>query len=156
AAARSGLVSARPRTPWASSRWLAAAAVVAALAIGGLVVGRQAFRSPLSAVIAAAPSERPYESRLSGLPYTPVQPVARGRTDGKPSWKLLKARDEAQQATTARPSADSWRAAGIADVLLGDVDAAVVTLKKGVEAFPNSAALQSDLAAAQFAQYKTS
>jgi CHAT domain-containing protein len=140
------------KTNW---RLLAIAASVAVAVLAGLLVARRGTgKTSVETVVAAAGSRRTTEARLAGpFPHAEVEPVTRGSADSKP-WRLQKALEDAQREVESHPSAEAWRAVGVAQLLLGNHDQAVDTLKKAAEKYPNDAKVHSDLAAAYFSRFE--
>jgi CHAT domain-containing protein/tetratricopeptide (TPR) repeat protein len=154
-------VTAAKVTPFPASktnwRLLAIAASVAIAVLAGLlVVRRGAGKTSVETVVAAAGSRRTTEARLTGgFPHAEVEAVTRGDRGPAKPWRLQKALEDAQRQVESKPSAEAWRAVGVAELLLGDDhDQAVNTLKKAAEKYPNDAQIQSDLAAAYFARFE--
>jgi CHAT domain-containing protein len=150
------IVSSSPssKTNW---RLLAIAASVAIAVVAGLLVSRLGTgKTPVETVVAAAGSRRATEARLTGgFPHAEVETVTRGEGGPAKPWRLQKALEDAQREVESNPSAEAWRAVGVAELLLGDGhDQAVNTLKKAAEKYPNDAKIQSDLAAAYFARFE--
>jgi len=122
------------------SAWLAVAvtAVAAAVAVVFLVTPIRDLVLPnrydgMVALANAASAERTIAGRLSGFPYQPMAHVARG-TSYDPmrdpaNAKLLTAAAGVQRAATARPSSANLHALGVANLLLGNGDAAIKTME---------------------------
>ena len=106
--------------------------------------------TPLDGLVAAVGERRLIEPRLSGgFRFGPL--VAATRGGGGPNGSdlsLLAAAARAQAAAHAEPSAANRRALAAAQLLKGDVDAAVAGLEALVREVPADTAARNDLAAA--------
>jgi hypothetical protein len=122
------------------SAWLAVAvtAVAAVVAVVFLVTPVRDFVLPnrydgMVALANAASAERTIVGRLSGFPYQPMAHVARGKSydpmKDPANAKLLTAAAGVQRAATARPSSANLHALGVANLLLGNGDAAIKTME---------------------------
>ncbi len=100
-------------------------------------------------LVAAVGHERYLEARLSGgFEYGPPRQVMRGPTDlSTQNHALLAAAGELQKAADANPSPENLHAWGVAQLLLGAPDLALVTLTAAL-AKESSHAVAIDLAAA--------
>jgi tetratricopeptide (TPR) repeat protein len=135
-----------------ATRWLLPVAATVALALGGwqLFVAWEEPETPLDGLVAAVGERRLIEPRLSGgFRFGPL--VAATRGGGEPNGSdlsLLAAAARAQAAAHAEPSAANRRALAAAQLLKGDVDAAIAGLAALVVEVPADVAARNDLAAA--------
>lgn len=137
---------------------------IAALATAAAIVLAVRFqlRSPdnpgdarFDRLAAAVAGERPVEARLTGnFSATPFRGVQRSG-QAAANYSLFAVAGEFQQAAERAPTADNLHAFGVAQLLLGEYDAAVTTLETAVTESPDSAAALSDLAAALLARGET-
>ena len=138
------------RTPRRGAPWVRWAAIAAALVVaaGSAAWWWQARRGGVDALYAAATDPRPGTVRLSGAPYQEPEPVLRGGAEETPRWKLLAAAERVREQAAADPSARNLHALGIANLLLGEGDAAVEQLERARRADPLDGRIASDLGAA--------
>lgn len=135
--------------PW----WLAAAAVLAAVAVTAPVLKWNEQRtSPVERLIAVAPRDhRRLEPRLTGFPWARLQAPSRGDAIPDPGdLKLSGAAGEVLEQTLTRSDADGRRATGIAYLLIGRYDESIAALERAA-AVSNEPRAWSDLAAARYA-----
>lgn len=101
-------------------------------------------------LVEAVGEERYIEARLTGgFKYGPLRSVTRGPGDlSSKNLALLAAAGELQKKAQEDPSAENLHAWGVAQVLLGDYDAAVATLELAADHEPVASALLGDLTAA--------
>ena len=134
-----------PRRDW---RLLAAAAAVGVVALAGVLVVVRGRSDPVTTLAAAVGDELPIEARLSGKlsDRKPPAPL-RGEPGGTIPRSLRLAGDKAILEAEERPSAHNLHAAGLAHLLLGELDEAVAVLKEASrkDSDPN---ILSDLSAA--------
>jgi tetratricopeptide (TPR) repeat protein len=145
-----------PRPRWRSNRahaaWLlAAAAGLAAVALPLLLARGGWFdRRPVVTLVDAVEGTRTVEARVSGARYAPfVEPVPGHRSDGERS-SIVNAVNRVRAAHEDDVDAAARRALGLADLLVGESDAAVVNLAVAAENAPQDAQLANDLAAAYY------
>jgi len=128
-------------SPFRRARWaVAAAAVAAAAAIGFFVTpaGQELFHpAGLVALADAAPASRTFQGRLTGFPYRQPAPVSRG-AQSDPSrdpanYKLLNASAKVQQDVSKSASIENLHAFGVSQLLLGNADGAVQTLRAALD-----------------------
>jgi hypothetical protein len=123
--------------------WLAVAvtAVAAAFAIVFLVTPVRDFLLPhpdreLDALANAAPEQRTIAGRISGFPYQPMVHLTRGESvdpmKDTANARLLIASAAVQRSVTERRSPANLHAAGVANLLLGNTDAAINTLHEAL------------------------
>lgn len=143
-----------------SGRWRFTAAMLAAAAAIALVVALQpdwlvrwrGIDEPrVEALVAAAGNERSIEGRLTGgFPYAPVRTPNRSG-DPRDNLQLLAAAGEIQNAAERDASQVNLHAWGVAQVVIGRLDAAVETLESAALEGPMTARLAADLGAARLA-----
>lgn len=142
-------------------RVMAAAGVGLALAASFMLVARlQPGLIPFGEghqyqeLVAAVGHNRTVEGRITGgFAYAPLRPATRaGREGREENFALLAASGELQQRAVTKPTAANRHAAGVAQLVVGDYDAAVKTLEAAVAVEPAKAAYHSDLAAAYIAR----
>ncbi|HEV8630297.1 MAG TPA: zf-HC2 domain-containing protein, partial [Thermoanaerobaculia bacterium] len=128
----------------ATTLWLARAA--------GWEPWRTDSREPL---VAATAEARPLVPRLTGgFHWAPPGETFRGGTTGPVAWRYYAAAESVRQAAVASPSAERLGALADAHLLVGDVDAALVTLARATAASPDDPRLQNDLAAAYLTRFE--
>lgn len=136
--------------PW----WLAAAAVLAAIAITAplLLQRNKPAETPIAQLIAAAPREhRKLEPRLAGFPWAPLQAPSRGNAMPNPAdLKLDGAAGVVLEQTLPRTDADSRCATGVAYLLIDRPDASIAALEQAA-AIANDVRAWNYLAAARIA-----
>jgi tetratricopeptide (TPR) repeat protein len=136
-----------------SKGWAIATAMLAAVAAVVLAVrltSRLGSHPDLfiSQVIDASGSARYFEGRLSGgFPYHPIQSVTRGPEQSSRETALRALVDSLQVEAQRDAAGEARHALGIAQLQLGDVDAAVATLDR-ITGDARSPAVRSDLAVA--------
>lgn len=135
--------------PWPRLRpILVAAAVLAAVAVGVVLVGRRSSpSSPLTELSAAVVSTRPTEGWLSGFRYAPAATVARGQSPRIPE-RVRRAAYRALGSAGNQDDAISHRTAGVANLLLGNPSEAIRELELAKTTSPTDPAVLNDLAAA--------
>jgi tetratricopeptide (TPR) repeat protein len=108
-------------------------------------------------LVAAVGEERYIEGRLTGgFKYGPLRSVARGPGDvSHQNLALLAVAAELETATRTDASATNLHAWGVAQVLLGRLDAAITSLGSALRERPTDSGILSDLAAAHLAKAKT-
>jgi putative zinc finger protein len=157
-----------PRTVPFRGRWWvrATAAVLVTAAVTMLVVriarvarpdraGGRSARPELQELIAALAQEptRPVEGRLTGgFAYGPPPTVVRGPGERDASPEVRIAAANLQRAARGAGSARSLAAAGVADLVLGQMDAAIDSLEGAIARNRTAASAYSDLAAAYLAR----
>jgi len=138
-------VTAAPNGSRRSSQraWLAVGVttVAAAVAIVFLVTPIRDFVLPhqddgMETLVKAAPEQRTIAGRISGFPYQPMAHLARG-TNVDPmkdpaNASLLTAAATVQRSATARRSPANLHALGVANLLLGNHDAAIDLLHEAL------------------------
>ena len=134
-------------------RWLVAAAVVLAAALGVFAVWRLGPWSErgTTRLVALTRGDRIVEPRLSGgFEWAPYRGPARAADDADVErMKLVGAAGEAAERARRDPSAETQQTAGVAMLLVQRPDDAVALLAQAAKAAPDDARLWSDLAAAQ-------
>jgi tetratricopeptide (TPR) repeat protein len=105
-------------------------------------------------LVAAVGQNRTVEGRVTGgFSYAPMKPATRGARDsGAEDFALLAARSELEARAQAEPTAANRHAAGVAQLVAGDHEAAVTTLEAVVATASTGAAYYSDLSAAYLAR----
>lgn len=161
------LAAAGKKAPATSRRWVWAAAGVAAAAAALVLAVRaqpewlQQWRNDaavdprLEKLVAAIGDERTVEARLSGgFKYGVLSsPASRGGDIADRNLGLVAAAGELQRMAQADPQPANLHAWGVAQLLLGRFDGAVIDLEEASAAQPDNAALLGDLAAAYLARY---
>lgn len=135
--------AAAPQTLW----WLPVAAAIA-LIVASVLFVRHERRDPVAELVNAYSGlrARPIEGRLSGFPYLPG--ASRGPRVNDTATLMLEgtaASIEKRHGTDA----EVVHAHGLAHLLTGDVETAVVELSESAGAEPSNANYWNDLAAAQ-------
>jgi tetratricopeptide (TPR) repeat protein len=140
--------------------WPSAAAVLAAAAAVVLFVGTGGFerwRSSdpvLQALVVAVGTDRPIEGRLSGFAYGQLRgPVRSGIVSPHavaPDVRIAAARSEKALAGVRTPPA--LHTLGIASLMLGDYDRAILMLEQAADQPSPDARMVSDLSAAYLAR----
>jgi tetratricopeptide (TPR) repeat protein len=155
--------------PFRSRRWVrglaaglgVAAAITLAVRIApqGRLFGPGGVRPEFQALVAAVAGDptRPVEGRVTGgfayaPPPSPTRAPIRTRTE---NLGLLAAVEARKSAAAADPSGENLHALGVAQLLLGQHDAALETFSKAIPLLPRSASLQSDIASAYLARVST-
>jgi tetratricopeptide (TPR) repeat protein len=143
AATADGVAAAPPvRVQTTSRAWYAvgATAVAAAIAIVLLVTpirDRLLHRDEgIESLARAAPDERTVDGRLTGFPYQRQAAVKRG-TEADPlrdprNAALFTAAAHVQRSASERPTIDNLHALGVANLLLGNADAAIDVLHRAL------------------------
>ena len=138
-----GRTSARPGRAEARPTWLAAAAVIAVIAVTVPLVLQH--NSPMHRLVRLAPRDwREVEPRVSGgFPWAPYHGPMRATTDATnlQRMKLVGA------AAAIIESGDDQHAAGVAQLLIGQLEDSVNRLHAAAEKSPDDARAWSDLAA---------
>lgn len=138
-----------PRT-W----WLAAAAVLAAIAVTVPLIRRHdnVPTSPIARLIELAPRQhRSVEARLSGFPWAQLQAPARGDAPPDPAdLKLAGAAGEVLEKTIASRRPEAFHATGVAYLLIQRRTESIAALEKAASE-SNDARVCNDLAAARYA-----
>jgi CHAT domain-containing protein len=160
------LAAAGRKAPATNRRWLWAAAGVAAAAVLVLAVRAQpdwllrwrndaATDSRLETLVAAVGNERTVEARLSGgFKYGVLSsPASRAGDIADRNLTLVAAAGELQRMAQADPQPSNLHAWGVAQLLLGRFDGAVIDLEEAAAAQPDNVALLGDLAGAYLARY---
>ena len=143
-----------------SARWsrektrapaLAAAVVVAATVAASifLIPPRSAERA-VSALIDAAEGHRGFEARVSGFAYAPPPNQVRSTSPNSAPYGLVTVASRVRDTYDTDYTVPSRRAAGVAALLIGELDDAITSLEIAVAAEPRDAGLVNDLAAAYF------
>ncbi|MBY0493257.1 MAG: CHAT domain-containing protein [Cyanobacteria bacterium] len=160
------LAAAGKKAP-AHRRWLLAAAGLSAAAIIIVAIGLRpewlmqwrgnVSNTPrLEKLVAAVGNERTVEARLSGGFEHGIlsSPAARSGDVETRNLSLVAAAGELQRAAQSDPAPANVHAWGVAQLLLGRFDGAVLDLEDASAADPGNPALLGDLAAAYFARYR--
>jgi CHAT domain-containing protein/Flp pilus assembly protein TadD len=132
--------------------WLAAAAVLLLVAGAAFWAVRRAS-GPVDADAAvrelarAAEGPRVLDGRLAGFSYAPPRPVTRGAAADIPA-KTKAAAYRVLGRESDKQDAGTHHAAGIAQILIGNLDEGIKELVEAARINPSDALLQSDLAAA--------
>jgi hypothetical protein len=135
--------AAPPNASPRSSRnaWLGVAVttVAAAVAIVFLVTPVRDLVLPnsgMATLAKAASAQRTIVGRISGFPYQPMAPVTRGENydpmKDPANAKLLTAAAGVQRSATARRSSANLHALGVTNLLLGNDDAAIDTMREAL------------------------
>jgi len=120
---------------------VAAAAIAASIAIVLLVTPIRdrilpRTNSGMAELAIAAPEQRTIVGRISGFPYQPMAPVARGANldpmQNPANAKLLTAAAGVQRSANDRRSITNLHALGVASLLLGNNDAAIETMHEAL------------------------
>ena len=127
----------RPRRGWIAVATATAAAGIACAFLITPVRDRMLHRGDgMAALAKAAPAQRTIAGRISGFPYQPLAPVMRGsRFDplqNPANASLLTAAAGVQRAVAARRTAATLHASGVANLLLGNNDAAIDMLHEAL------------------------
>lgn len=141
-----GSKEARPFRWWWAG---AAAAVIAAVLITVALVRRE--ESPLARLTRLVPAEgRPVETRLAAFAWAPYRGPMRAGDPAEDARRLQLAgvAGDAVAQANADPSAEAQWTAGVALLLVGQPENALLRLRVAVERAPKDAAMWSDLAAA--------
>jgi hypothetical protein len=158
-----GLSTLRFRARRRTVLWIGGLAAVAAVLFGVYLArpdrlfGPPTDRPELSGLVAAMAKEptRPAEGRLSGgFTYAPAPIVTRGSRERRTSVSpdLLAAAAKLEETALASPTAENRAAAGVARLILGDLDEAIDSLESAVRQKPTDANALSDLSAAYSAR----
>lgn len=159
------LAAAGRKAPATNRRWVWAAAGVAAAAVIVLAVGLRPQWLPwrtsvttdprFEKLVAAVGNERTVEARLSGgFEYGILSsPAGRGGDIADRNLTLVAAAGELQRIAQADPQPANLHAWGVAQLLLGRFEGAVIDLEEASAAQPDDVALLGDLAAAYLARY---
>ena len=162
---RPSLVDLSAPRPWYQSRrvmWNAAAGLAAAATLViavrlGVMPGQRTSETELQALVAAVGTERPIEPRLTGgFAYAPIQ-TFRSRPAStietlSPDVQIAVSRIEKK--TAVEDTAVALHLRGIATLLAGNVDMAIVFLEQAVGRDPGDARIQNDLATAYLVRAK--
>ena len=107
-------------------------------------------------LVAAVGEERYFDARLTGgFRFGPTRPVTRGSSElARQNLALLAAAGEVQKRAAADPSARNLHLWGAAQMLVGDIDAAIVTLQEA-NRLGSSPEIDADLSAAYLARAQT-
>ncbi len=145
--------------------WLIAGGVLAAAAMLVLAArlqpeliqrlrGGAAVDPQLAKLVAAVDEQRTVEARLTGgFPYRSFAGVARGAGDAtSENLSLIAAAAEVQQRLRSDRSAEALHTWGVAQLLLGNVSAAIDALEEADEAAQSDPRVLNDLAAAYASQ----
>ncbi len=126
-----------------------AGAVVGALGIGALV---RRPMPPIAVVVKAVGTARTAEGRLTGgFAFAPLSPLRRDRA-ASPSWQVLAAAGQLQEAINTAPTPENLHALGVAALHAQRHDEAVLALEDALSGDADNAAYLSDLAAAHLAR----
>lgn len=136
-------------TAFLSVRSLAAVLILAVIAGGAFFVlnGSSGDSEVLVALNKAFQSERPVESRISGLDYAPLRNT-RGESGKTDKTALELARFAALKAATENPSSENLHALGRVYLAEKQFDKALEQLEKAVRLAPDNARLHNDYGAA--------
>ena len=141
----------RPVVLWPATAGLATAATVLLAFSFGILPGQRSEEPALQALVAAVGADRMFVPRLTGgFAHGPVRGAIRSGSSGSatlsPDVRIAAARIEKE--TAAEESAPALHSRGVAALVLGEVDRAVVSLDDGVEQRPGDARFLNDLACA--------
>ncbi len=157
AGARQGASRSLRRFGRAAVPWLGAAAALLVLGSGVLFLLNRREDGP-ARLVAAVGERRLVEARLTGgFLYAPLESPRRGpetldRADPD-DWKVFEAAARIhEEARGGRASPEDTHALGLAHLLLGNAEDAVLTLETAHRATPGDARVLSDLAAAYIAR----
>jgi hypothetical protein len=136
----------RPRAKWTGMIFPLAASLI--LAVGSVLVYLNSRPTPVETLTAVVGAERLIEPRLTGgFQFGPVRTSVRGLEISSDDRLIAQAAAlERRAAETGAPEA--LHASGMAQLLLGDVQGAIVTLAKLTRSAPDVARYQADLGAA--------
>lgn len=104
---------------------------------------------------AVPPGPRTVLARLSAMPFAPLAPPLRAAPASSVDWRLLAAAAQAKDMSDAAPTAGNLQAFGVTALQAASLDTAVQALEDAAIADSESAAIQSDLAAAYLARSTT-
>jgi hypothetical protein len=127
----------RPRRAWIAVATATFAAGIACAFLITPIRGRLLhYEDGMAALARAAPAQRIIAGRISGFPYQPPAPVMRGPKfdplQNPANAKLLTAAAGVQRSVAARRTAANLHASGVANLLLGNDDAAIDTLHEAL------------------------
>jgi tetratricopeptide (TPR) repeat protein len=146
----------RPKVIWGSAAATLATAASLWLVAGTAILQRVPTMSPeLQALVAAVGTDRTIEPRLTGgFAYGPVRAVVRGgetpAANVPPDVRIAAAQIE--KGSIAHRTPQTLESLGIADLIVGETDRAVLVLEQGAELAPADAKILSDLSAAYLAR----
>jgi hypothetical protein len=140
--------------------WAAAAAILLVIGGGALAawfLTQRASTPTAAALIAAVSAEptRPVDGLFSGFAYGPGPVHVRGERRTEPSPTVVVAARETIQRASAQSTPATRAAAGVAHVILNELDEGVRDLEGALRDAPGNAAYQNDLAAAYLARART-
>lgn len=145
-----------PRLAWSSAGAALATAAAVWLVVGaGPILSSRPANRELQALVAAVGIDRPIEARLSGgFAYGqlrgPVRSSAPSARTLSPDVRIAAARSE--KALAANRTTQTLHDFGVASVIVGEIDRAVVVLEQAADQPSPDAAIVSDLAAAYLAR----
>jgi len=127
----------RPRRAWIAVATTTAAAGIACAFLVTPVRDRiLRHEDGMASLAKAAPGQRTIAGRISGFPYQPQAPVMRSRRadplQNPANASLLTAAAGVQRSVAARRTAANLHASGVANLLLGNDDAAIETLHEAL------------------------
>ncbi len=141
----------RPVVLWPATAGLAAAATVLLAFSFGVMPGQRSDERALQALIAAVGADRTFVPRLTGgFAHGPVRGTIRWRKSDSPTQSpdVRIAAAQIEKETAAEASAPALHSRGVAALVMGEVDLAVVSLDDGVEQRPGDTHFLNDLACA--------
>jgi anti-sigma factor RsiW len=141
----------RPIVMWPATAGLATAATVLLAFTFGIVPGQRSDEPALQALVAAVGADRTFVPRLTGgFAHGPVRGAIRSGNSGSatqsPDVRIAAARIEKE--TEAQPLAQALHALGIAELVTGRLDIAVVALEDSASQRPTDPRILNDLASA--------
>ena len=141
----------RPVVLWPATAALATAATVLLAFSFGLIPGQRSQDPALQSLVAAVGTDRTFVPRLTGgFAHGPVRGAVRsfqpGAVPQSPDLRIAAARIEKE--TAAQNSAQALHLLGIAQLMIGKPDLAVVALENSASQGPTDARVLNDLASA--------
>ncbi len=112
----------------------------------------------LADLVEAVGEERTVEARLSGgFKYGPLRSPARsgGRADPTDNWSLLAAAGRIREVAEKHPTPENLHAAGVASLLIGDLDACIRDLERATKVGTTQSTIVNDLGAAYYSRYNS-
>lgn len=133
--------------------WLAAAAMIALVLAGLVILQARRAGTPMQRLVALAPRDaRGIEPRLSGgFPWAPYRGPMRATDGAARNYRLIGAAGEILDDAERSQSTEMQQAAGDALVFLDRPQDAVPKLRTAAEREPSNAALWNDLGSADYA-----
>ena len=140
---------------WTIATGLATAATLAIAVQLGVMPVQTAPPSELQDLVAAVGTERRIEPRLTGgFAYAPIQTFRSRPASTSPSPDVRIAVSRIEKKTAIEDTSLALHLRGVATLLAGNVDMAIVFLEQAVGRDPSNARIQSDLATAYLVRAK--